>query len=194
MYTFSFSVLDNKIMNFLKNKYPSEGFPYICRVCGRRSLDIRVIKNHIESDHIVTQGFPCKICDRVSKTRQALSKHVYRMHKLPEKEKNKKKGGEDEETTEGNGGDNDKIVLPGEPETKPVVDDTPPAAPSSPARPIPLVAATHAPSATAELRQAAAAASASAAQFQQQEQATNYSPGPTAPNTAVPVVSIDEYL
>lgn len=108
-------------MSYLKNKYPREGQPYVCRKCGRRVLDIRVFKNHIESAHIVTRGFPCKYCDRVSKTRQALSQHIYRNHTSARKGLRKHSP---EKRSEASNYDEDDNMISVQPDIKHVVDMT----------------------------------------------------------------------
>ena len=55
-----------------------------CRACGHRwsPPNLKWIRNHVESSHLHRgRGFPCSHCSMVSVSRQALKKHVYRVHK-----------------------------------------------------------------------------------------------------------------
>ena len=51
-----------------------------CKVCGRegRSIDI---KRHIEAHHLKGVSIPCNQCDKTSKSRDSLRKHVSKHHK-----------------------------------------------------------------------------------------------------------------
>jgi hypothetical protein len=58
---------------------------YVCNTCGKRWIRANVrgrrgLRNHLEA-HLNLYGFPCQHCDLVSKSRDALKKHMYRSHK-----------------------------------------------------------------------------------------------------------------
>ena len=52
----------------------------ICKVCGKEG-DQKDIKRHIESYHLEGVSIPCSLCDKILKSRRALSEHMSRNHK-----------------------------------------------------------------------------------------------------------------
>ena len=50
-----------------------------CKVCGKegRSIDI---KRHIEAHHLQGVSIPCNQCDKTSRSRDSLRKHVSKHH------------------------------------------------------------------------------------------------------------------
>lgn len=73
------SELDQMIEALLESK--SEIGIYSCKACNRSGPYKKVIEQHIEAKHIQTPGFKCPMCGKISKTRYALSMHLYRQHK-----------------------------------------------------------------------------------------------------------------
>ena len=54
---------------------------WVCNVCGKEDLNKSNIKTHIEAIHITSGlSYPCDVCGRASKTKQALRMHKSRRH------------------------------------------------------------------------------------------------------------------
>ena len=52
----------------------------ICKLCKREHTDRRIIRNHIETAHLIGAEHPCTICGMVSKSRMNLRDHMKRKH------------------------------------------------------------------------------------------------------------------
>ena len=52
----------------------------ICKVCGIEGHG-NYIKRHIESNHLEGVSIPCNLCDKMMRSRHALSLHMSRNHK-----------------------------------------------------------------------------------------------------------------
>ena len=52
----------------------------ICKVCGKEG-HITDIKRHIEYSHLEGVSVPCNLCDKIFKSRNALSVHISKNHK-----------------------------------------------------------------------------------------------------------------
>ena len=52
----------------------------ICKVCGKEGHG-NYIKQHIESNHMEGVSLPCQLCDKLLRSRHALSNHISRYHK-----------------------------------------------------------------------------------------------------------------
>jgi hypothetical protein len=82
-----FSDLDEQINSMIRVS-PADGIHprlYACLICSKESRHRTHIVNHCESHHIETPGFPCNICHKRSKTRQALKMHIKKIHQTPNK-------------------------------------------------------------------------------------------------------------
>ena len=54
---------------------------WVCNVCGKEDLNKSNIKTHIEAIHITSGlSYPCDVCGRASRTKQALRMHKSRSH------------------------------------------------------------------------------------------------------------------
>ena len=51
----------------------------ICKVCGKEGSYTN-IKSHIEANHLVGVSIPCNHCDKILRSRRALSHHISRNH------------------------------------------------------------------------------------------------------------------
>ena len=51
-----------------------------CKVCGKEGY-ITDIKKHIEANHLEGVSVPCSLCDKILRSRSALSHHISRNHK-----------------------------------------------------------------------------------------------------------------
>ena len=52
----------------------------ICKVCGKEG-QATTIKQHIEANHLEGVSVPCNLCDKILRSRKALSEHMSRNHK-----------------------------------------------------------------------------------------------------------------
>ena len=52
-----------------------------CKVCGKEGY-ITDIKKHIEANHLEGVSVPCNLCDKILRSRKALSYHISRNHKI----------------------------------------------------------------------------------------------------------------
>ena len=52
----------------------------VCKICGKEGKS-NVIKAHIEANHLGEMTFPCNLCEKTSRTRQALKMHKFAYHK-----------------------------------------------------------------------------------------------------------------
>ena len=52
----------------------------ICKVCGKEGSYTN-IKSHIEAKHLEGVSIPCKLCEKILRSRHALSNHILRYHK-----------------------------------------------------------------------------------------------------------------
>ena len=53
---------------------------YVCKVCGKEGQSIHV-KSHIESIHLEGVTVPCNQCEKICRSRKALSYHMSQAHK-----------------------------------------------------------------------------------------------------------------
>ena len=54
---------------------------YQCLVCQKHfKSNVSNARNHIESQHIQNSGIPCEFCGFISKTRDAMRKHMRSKH------------------------------------------------------------------------------------------------------------------
>ena len=53
---------------------------YICKLCGKEGRG-DVIKDHIEANHLEGMEFPCDLCGKTSRTRNALNVHKHTLCK-----------------------------------------------------------------------------------------------------------------
>jgi hypothetical protein len=51
---------------------------YSCSSCAYQSINQTVMREHVESRHVLTPGFPCPHCHHVCPTRKALKMHIFR--------------------------------------------------------------------------------------------------------------------
>ena len=51
----------------------------ICKVCGKEGQNTD-IKRHIEANHVEGVSIPCKLCDKIFRSRNGLHKHVSKRH------------------------------------------------------------------------------------------------------------------
>ena len=52
---------------------------HVCKVCGKEGMR-NDIKKHIESNHLEGLSFPCNMCEKTSRSRNALFMHKKRNH------------------------------------------------------------------------------------------------------------------
>ena len=62
------------------NMQKDENGLWYCLQCNFSSRKVSHLKAHVESKHVQTGGFTCSVCSKVSVTREALRKHVARLH------------------------------------------------------------------------------------------------------------------
>ena len=48
---------------------------YVCKVCGKEGQSINV-QTHIESNHLEGVSVPCNLCEKICRSRNALSQHM----------------------------------------------------------------------------------------------------------------------
>ena len=55
---------------------------YYCKGCGKINNNRRHMINHIETNHIEGVSHPCRLCEKMLKSRESLRIHVFRIHKV----------------------------------------------------------------------------------------------------------------
>ena len=76
--------LDEQIksmMGLSQDTFPNGRRKKVCNVCGKEA-DYRVIKDHIEANHIEGISIPCNSCDKMFRLRSSLQMHINKNHKL----------------------------------------------------------------------------------------------------------------
>ena len=79
-----FQELDEQIksmMGLSQDTFPNGRRKKVCNVCGKEA-DYRVIKDHIEANHIEGISIPCNSCDKMFRLRSSLQMHINKNHKL----------------------------------------------------------------------------------------------------------------
>ncbi|QQP37430.1 Broad-complex core protein isoform 6, partial [Caligus rogercresseyi] len=56
---------------------------YQCIPCKKTTKRLQNLQFHVESLHVITDGFECKFCGTVLKTRQSHQKHVKKHERTP---------------------------------------------------------------------------------------------------------------
>jgi hypothetical protein len=56
----------------------AEGGGFSCSACEYQTPNQTVMREHIESRHVLTPGFACPHCHHVCPTRKALKMHIFR--------------------------------------------------------------------------------------------------------------------
>ena len=82
-YSSEFNVLDKEIETMIScNEHVEKGKPvskvYKCKFCGKVDTKHH-LGNHIEANHIDGIAIPCKFCEKIVKSRNALRHHL-RIH------------------------------------------------------------------------------------------------------------------
>ena len=54
---------------------------YVCKICGKEGKSSSQIRDHIEVHHIEGISLPCNLCEKIFRSRGALSTHKHRDHK-----------------------------------------------------------------------------------------------------------------
>ncbi|XP_040564411.1 uncharacterized protein [Lepeophtheirus salmonis] len=72
-----FDALDEQLIRVIRKV----GSKYRCTKCGKESLYKNNLKHHVEAKHFVTDGFSCRECNALFKTRDSLRKHFSSKHK-----------------------------------------------------------------------------------------------------------------
>ena len=78
-----FQELDEQIKSLMGRSqatFPNGRKKIVCNVCGKEA-DYRVIKDHIEENHIEGVSIPCNNCDKIFRSRDSLRTHIHRNHK-----------------------------------------------------------------------------------------------------------------
>ena len=78
-----FQELDEQIKSMMGRSritFPNGRKNIVCNVCGKEA-DYRVIKDHIEANHIEGVSIPCNNCDKIFRSRHSLKMHIHRNHK-----------------------------------------------------------------------------------------------------------------
>ena len=78
-----FQELDEQIksmMGLSQDTFPNGRKKKVCNVCGKEA-DYRVIKDHIEANHIEGVSIPCNNCDKIFRLRSSLQTHKNKNHK-----------------------------------------------------------------------------------------------------------------
>ena len=70
--------LDRQISSMMQKL---DGKHWSCTVCGKNARDKTNMVQHIEANHIEGVSHPCDQCEKVSRSRHALAKHIYQFHK-----------------------------------------------------------------------------------------------------------------
>jgi len=65
------------------NMQKDESGLWFCLQCSFSSRKSSNVKTHIESKHVNSGGFQCTVCPHVCPTREAMRKHMGRIHKTP---------------------------------------------------------------------------------------------------------------
>ena len=77
-FTEDFSQLDSQIKSMMEmsKNLVSNGTKraYICKICGKEGMG-NDIRKHIESNHLEGLSFPCNLCGKTSRSRNALGMH-----------------------------------------------------------------------------------------------------------------------
>ena len=79
-----FQELDEQIksmMGLSQDTFPNGRRKKVCNVCGKEA-DYRVIKDHIEANHIEGVSIPCNNCGKIFRLRSSLQMHINKNHKL----------------------------------------------------------------------------------------------------------------
>ena len=71
--------LISEILDEYMRKGTGQGSGWECTVCGYSSMYSTNVRNHVESNHLLTAGYHCPVCDKFCKTRNALSNHRHRL-------------------------------------------------------------------------------------------------------------------
>ena len=73
--------LDTKVRSLMDKNSPGKGWHlgYICKVCGKEGQSSQVQK-HIESRHLEGVSVSCNICEKICRSRRALSAHKQAHH------------------------------------------------------------------------------------------------------------------
>ena len=68
--------------DIIKSKIIMDGSgSFQCCECNYASTNSRNVINHIESKHVTTTGVQCDVCQKICPTREALRKHISRLHR-----------------------------------------------------------------------------------------------------------------
>ena len=79
-----FQELDEQIksmMGLSQDTFPNGRRKKVCNVCGKEA-DYRVIKDHIEANHIEGVSIPCNNCGKIFRLRSSLQMHINKNHKF----------------------------------------------------------------------------------------------------------------
>ena len=63
-----------------RNGAPMQATSFICKICGKEGIR-RVIRDHIEANHLEGISLPCDHCDKTFSSRDSLRKHNSKFHK-----------------------------------------------------------------------------------------------------------------
>ena len=55
---------------------------YVCKLCGKKDNTNSHMTQHVEANHVKSFTNPCKLCDKILKTRVGLKQHNLKIHKL----------------------------------------------------------------------------------------------------------------
>ena len=58
--------------------FKNEAGDWCCASCDYSSKSSSSVREHVESRHVSSQGFPCLTCAHVCPTRKALKMHMFR--------------------------------------------------------------------------------------------------------------------
>ena len=74
--------LDASVRSMMEKTDGRKGgrFTYACKVCGKEGQSINV-QHHIEANHLEGFALPCNLCDKKSRSRNALQTHKSIFHK-----------------------------------------------------------------------------------------------------------------
>ena len=78
----NFENFDNSVRSMMQKTDGGKGwrFGYACKVCGKEGQSINV-QHHIEANHLEGFALPCNLCDKKSRSRNALQMHKRIFHK-----------------------------------------------------------------------------------------------------------------
>ena len=83
VHTNSLQELDQQISAMMRKTVDEFGSKcWECLNCGKTCIGKNDIARHVESTHIESPGISCHLCEKVSKTRNALRNHVYSVHNV----------------------------------------------------------------------------------------------------------------